>query len=88
MSVTTYLNLGFEKVSKESPKEGRKCANPNRWSKWTACNIADSILYGINKNLLSQKGNVKARPILGAMITGMYNHLKPLLKIILNTTSA
>ena len=43
MSMTTDVSLESEKASKGSTKKGRKCGNPNRWAKRTACDITDSI---------------------------------------------
>ena len=52
----------------------------NKWAEGTFRIAGDSISYGIDGNLLSQKRFVKVRQFPGATITDMYDYLKPILK--------
>ena len=53
---------------------------PNKWAEGTFRIAGDSISYGIDGSLLSQKRFVKVRQFSGATITDMYDYLKPILK--------
>ena len=53
---------------------------PSKWPEGTICIAGDSILNGIDGSLLSQKRLEKVRQFPAAIITDMYNYLKPILK--------
>ena len=80
MSIITYINREPETISKESPKESEYGDNPKEWPKGTVCVAGDSILNRMDEKLLSRKRIVNVTPFSEAVISNMYDLLKPVLK--------
>ena len=80
MSIITDATREPEIISKESPKESKDGDNPKEWPKGTVCVVGDSILNGMDEKLFSWKRIAKGRPFSGAMVSDMYDLLKPALK--------